>query len=94
MPPRSRHAHGRSEIWERAIVVRAVDRELRRLARRLRELRKERKLTQEKAAERIGIHEKYLQRTELAKVNPAVATLVAIAVAYEVPLRALFSDDG
>jgi transcriptional regulator with XRE-family HTH domain len=75
-------------------VVRAVERESRQLGHRLRQLRNERDLTLEKAAERIGVHSKYLQRIELAKVNPALATLVAIAIAYGVQLHALFADEG
>ena len=58
----------------------------------LRALRTARALTQESASEAIGIHPKHLQRIELGTGNATVATLVAIAVAYEVPLTSLFEE--
>lgn len=86
----SRFTHGRSEVWERPALKRAIDREQRRLAQRLRALRTERELSQETAAERAGIHAKYLVRVESGKANPTVAVLVALARAYKVELRDLF----
>jgi transcriptional regulator with XRE-family HTH domain len=56
-------------------------------------LRKQREITQEQAAEQIGIHWKYLGEIELGKVNPSFGILVAIARAYRVPLD-LFGDGG
>lgn len=70
----------------------AVDRERTRLAGELRALRKEKGLTQEQAAESIGIHAKHLERLERGIVNPTLATLVAIAMGYRVSLASLFSS--
>jgi transcriptional regulator with XRE-family HTH domain len=60
---------------------------------RLRELREERGLTQEQAAELMGVHPKSMPRIEGGTANPTVATLVAASVAYKVPLRDLFSEE-
>lgn len=57
---------------------------------RLRALRQERGLTQEQAAESIGVHPKHMIKMEQGSANLTVATLVAVAVAYKVPLRELF----
>ncbi len=70
----------------------AIKRELKRLGRRLRELRTERGLSQEEAAEIMGIHPKSMPRLEGGSANPTVATLVAAAVAFKVPLRDLFPE--
>lgn len=89
---RSRHAHGRSEIWERGSVQRAIGKERRRLGKLLRTLRAERGASLEEAAEQIGIHSKHLQRVELGKANVTLATLVAITLAYRVSLPILFRE--
>jgi transcriptional regulator with XRE-family HTH domain len=60
---------------------------------RLRQLREARGLSQEQAAEIMGIHPKSMPRIEGGTANPTVATLVAAAMAYEVPLRDLFAGD-
>ncbi|WP_140860184.1 helix-turn-helix domain-containing protein [Myxococcus xanthus] len=57
---------------------------------KLREARQARGLTQEQAAEMMGLHPKYMPRLEGGSANPTVATLVAASVAYKVPLRDLF----
>lgn len=88
--PPSRHAHGRSEIWERVPIKRAVRAERERLGATLRKLRKDRRLSLEQAAEEIGIHSKHLQRVELGTANVTLATLVAVSLAYRVPLAKLF----
>jgi DNA-binding XRE family transcriptional regulator len=86
----SPHAHGRSELRERADLKLAVEAEQGRLGSRLRRLRLGRGLTQETAAERIGLHPKHLSRIEAGTVNVTFATLVAISKAYEKRLKALF----
>lgn len=58
---------------------------------KLRELRTALMLSQEEAAERIGIHPKHLQRIEVGGANVTLATLVAAAVAYSVKVSALFT---
>ncbi|WP_323383491.1 helix-turn-helix transcriptional regulator [Myxococcus dinghuensis] len=83
---------GRSEVWTRGPTARAIKRELRRLGERLRELRLERGFTQEQAAEAIGVHPKHIIKMEQGAANVTVATLVAVSVAFKVPLRDLFPD--
>ena len=53
-------------------------------------MRLARKLSQEAAAESMGIHAKHLQRIEQGTANLTFATLVAICAAYKLPLAALF----
>ncbi|MBM7117659.1 helix-turn-helix domain-containing protein [Archangium primigenium] len=84
---------GRSEVWTRGPTARAIKRELRRVGVRLRELRQERGLTQEQAAEAIGVHPKHVIKMEQGNANFTMATLVAAAVAYKVPLRDLFPEE-
>ena len=73
-----------------------VQRERKRLGLRLRELREARGLTQEQAAEMIGIHAKYMPRVEAGRANLTVDVLIAASVAYEVALSDLFTkaSDG
>lgn len=68
-----------------------IKRERKRLGMRLRELRTHRGLTQEQAAEMIGIHPKYMPRVEAGRANLTVDTLIAASVAYEVELQDLFT---
>ncbi len=89
---KSPHSHGRSEVWERTGLARALRRERRKLGARLRQLRRERDLSQESAAELVGIHPKHLQRVENGGANVTIATLVAITLAYRVPLAGLFTE--
>jgi DNA-binding XRE family transcriptional regulator len=67
-----------------------IKRERKRLGQRLRELRTARGLTQEQAAEMIGIHPKYMPRVEAGRANLTVDTLIAASVAYGVSLSDLF----
>jgi transcriptional regulator with XRE-family HTH domain len=75
-------------------VMRALREEQRRLGKALRNLREDRGFTQEGAAESIGLHAKHLQRLESGLANVTLATLVAIAHAYRIPLRSLFDDSA
>ncbi|OJH33561.1 helix-turn-helix transcriptional regulator [Cystobacter ferrugineus] len=84
---------GRSEVWTRGPTARAIKRELLLVGKRLRELRLERGLTQEQAAEAIGVHPKHVIKMEQGGANFTMATLVAAALAYKVPLRDLFPED-
>lgn len=61
-----------------------------RLAKRIRQLRADRGLTQEHAAERAKLDEKHWQAIEGARTNPTLATLVGIARALDVDLVDLF----
>jgi DNA-binding XRE family transcriptional regulator len=86
----SPYDHGRSEIHGRRGLATAIRAERRRLGERIRRLRVERELTQAEAAEAIGIHPVHVARIESGSANITIATLVAVAVAYGVPVRALF----
>ena len=90
-PAPSPHTHGRSEIWRRPALTAAIRRTCRHLGLRLRELRKERNLTIEVAAEKAGLHDKLLQRLETGVANVTVATLVAVTRAYSVDIEELFA---
>ena len=61
-----------------------------RLGRRIRELRKQQKLTQEQAAERAKLDPKHWQQLESGTTNPTLATLVGISRALGVKLADLF----
>jgi len=60
------------------------------LAKRLRQLRTEKKLTQEKAAELIGLDLRNYQRMESQKPRATrIDTLDRVAEAFNIPLRKL-----
>ena len=61
------------------------------LGARIRELRQERKLTQEEAAHRARLDYKHLQLIEQGGTNVTLASLVGLAKALDVPLAALFA---
>jgi transcriptional regulator with XRE-family HTH domain len=69
-------------------------REQRKFGERVRSLREKAGLTQEQAAERIGIHPKHLGRIEGGTVNVTFGTLIALAVAYQVSAEDLFAESG
>ena len=71
-------------------VPRARPAVLRPLGTQLRRLRLERKLSQERLAERAGLHYKYIGRIELAKADPGADVLVRLARALDVPVGELF----
>jgi transcriptional regulator with XRE-family HTH domain len=62
---------------------------LRALGKRVRELRKERGYSQEKLAERAGIHENHVRRIEGGTANPSYVVLVKIAKALGVVVAKL-----
>lgn len=86
----SSHTHGSSEFWERPEFVRVVARERRALGVKLRALRQGKGLTQERAAEAMGIHQVHVSRLEQGLHNPTFSVLVAAATAYGVSLASLF----
>ena len=67
-----------------------VNRALKRLGRRIRELRLAKKLTQERAAEAAALDDKHLQAIEGGRSNVTLASLVGIAHALGVKLADLF----
>ena len=81
-----------SEVLAREDFRREVKRKLQQLGRRLRDARQARGLTQEQAAEIMGLHPKSIPRLERGTANPTVSTLLAASVAYKVPLRDLLLE--
>ena len=62
------------------------------LAGNVRRLRESLKWTQEQAAEASGIAVRHFQKIEAGDVNVTVATLVRVAKALRVPVKALFEE--
>lgn len=61
---------------------------------RIREIRAARKLTQGDIEHRTGLLGPYLSRLENNHTSPTLGTLYKLARALEVPMYALFVDDG
>lgn len=62
------------------------------LAGNVRRLRGNLKWTQEQAAEASGIAVRHFQKIEAGDVNVTVGTLVRVAKAFRVPVKALFDE--
>jgi XRE family transcriptional regulator, regulator of sulfur utilization len=62
------------------------------LGRRIRDLRTQRKLSQEELAHRAGIHTTYLSSVENGKRNLAIVNIANIAAALRISLSDLFSS--
>ena len=60
------------------------------LGKRIRKFRKEKKLSQEVLAERVGLHYTTISRIERGVSNPPVQTINKIAKALKVSLSELF----
>ncbi|HEY5936212.1 MAG TPA: helix-turn-helix transcriptional regulator [Kofleriaceae bacterium] len=69
----------------------AVAAAIARLAKQIKELRGEKALTQEAAAERAKLDVKHWQDLEAGKTNPTMATLVGVAKSLGVGIERLFS---
>lgn len=63
--------------------------EIKRIALKIKTLRKERKLTVQELAYRCDIERSNLSRLETGRSNPTIKTLCIICNALDVPLRAL-----
>ena len=90
----SHRESSRSEISRRNETDPHFATERRLLGHHLRKLRTERNLTQEAAAEQIGLHPIHLGRLEGGSENVTFATLIAISLAYGVAIRDLFEGDS
>ena len=77
---------------ENSGLVRALERAERALGARLRELRRDARLSQEAAAERAHLSPKHLRRLERGQANATMASLLACARAYGVTLADLFGE--
>lgn len=82
--------HGPSEVTLRPSLKKPIESAQKRLGLRLRQLREERDLTQEQAAELAGLHAKHLSVIENGGVNVTIASMVALALVYKVSLSAFF----
>lgn len=60
------------------------------LGKRVKEVRKQKGLTQTQLAELVGKDRQYLYKIEKAVVTPNVVTISALAIAMEVPLKEFF----
>ena len=67
---------------------------LERIARKIRQLRADRNLTQESLSHKAAIAPRHLQKIESAKVNVTVNTLVKVANALEVDVAVFFVTDS
>ena len=57
---------------------------------RIREVRKERGLTQTELAELVGKDRQYLYKIEKGRVTPNIVTITALSIALEISLKDLF----
>lgn len=70
----------------------AAKRALKRLPRRVYDLRAKAGLTQEQASESAGVEPKYWISLEAGRANPTIATLAAVAAALGTTLSDLLTD--
>jgi len=63
------------------------------LGKRIRQLREERKLSQEAIEKQTGLLRSYISRVENGYTVPSLETLERLAAALEVPLYQLFHED-
>lgn len=68
-------------------------RAIKKLARRIRDLRLEKRFTQEECAARAGIATAYLSGLERAVRNPTVKVLARLAAALDVQISSLFEEN-
>ena len=64
---------------------------LTRLAKRIRQLRKVYKMSQEQLAEKADLHPTFIGNIERAEKNPTITSLEKIARAFNIPLTELFT---
>lgn len=57
---------------------------------RIKEIRQNRKISQEKLSEKLGVDPKYLSRIEVGKATPSLDLLVKVAGLLNVEVKALF----
>lgn len=84
------HSRNRSELWQRASLLTVFERQKEKLGERLKARRLHLELTQEAAAEVVGVHPNQLQRIEAGKKNVTLLVLMALASAYKMRLKELF----
>ncbi len=62
---------------------------LRRLGGQIQAVRRERGMTQEQLARKVGLSRAYLARLEIGRHNPPILTLARIAKALKIPITDL-----
>jgi transcriptional regulator with XRE-family HTH domain len=67
-----------------------MEHEAKRLGTRIKEVRRARRLTQEKLSEKAGISTRYLSRLEVGKQTPSIDTLVKIAKGLSIEVWELY----
>jgi transcriptional regulator with XRE-family HTH domain len=72
--------------------VKTETRAIKKLSRRVRELRLKRRWTQEECAEYAQVATAYLSGVERGVRNPTVKVLARLAEAFRVPIGALFDE--
>ncbi len=87
----SRFVYGRSEMWAKPALARAIRIANTRFGQTVRALRLSQGVTQEQVAEHTGLHPKYVSRVEGGAANPSLAVVVAIAHALDVVPAALLA---
>ena len=60
------------------------------LGKKIKKIRKEKNLTQQKLAEKVGVGLNFLGKIEVAYAKPSFETIIKIAHVLEVPLKDLF----
>lgn len=89
--PPSRHRHDTSEARHDPVILAATRRLQQMLGRRFLELRTERRLTQEAAAEAARLSVKAVSRVEHGSANLTLVVIVALARAYGTSVADVFT---
>jgi len=63
---------------------------LKKLGKKLKEVRQKNNLTQEELAEKIGIHPTYVGKLEAGKNNPSVMMIYKFSIALKIDIMKLF----
>lgn len=78
------------DISRQAVCMKAEQRHLKSMGKRLQRIRKEKGVTQEALAEAVGVHSTYISMVERGIRNPTFKTLDKIAHVLKVDIRELF----
>lgn len=74
--------------FEKAMVKEGMD-----VGQKIRELRKEKNLSQADLAKRIGVHQRYVSTLETGKRMPAAETLIKLSTVFRVSIDYLLLDN-
>ena len=87
----SPHSHGRSEMWKKPALKKAIEKERKAFGKAVRKAREMRGISQEQLAELAGLHPNYVSRVENGAVNASLAAIVALAYGLKTTPAKLFS---